>query len=72
MGTVHIPFDSASSDNAVLLLAAAEELELGPDAVATTSDGFEVDEALAKKAGVVYAKDEPAKKAPAKKSAKKK
>lgn len=43
----------ASRDNAVLLLAAAEELELDAGVVRTTSDNvFIVPESVAKKAGV--------------------
>lgn len=42
-------------DNATLLLAAAEELELGQDVVATTSQGFFlVPERVAEKAGLDY------------------
>lgn len=59
-------------DNAILLLAAAEEMGLDPSVVATTSDGtFSVPQAVADKAGV--GKDKPkraaAKKATAKKTA---
>src|SRR6478736_2636999 len=44
-----------TSDNATLLLAAAEELDLDPSVVATTSHGhFLVPEDVAKKAGLDY------------------
>jgi 2-keto-3-deoxy-L-rhamnonate aldolase RhmA len=47
-----------SKDNAVLLLAAAEELELDPGVVRTTSDNvFIVPSDVAKKAGVKEADD---------------
>jgi len=37
---VTVPYDDNSTDNAVLLLAAAEELGLGSDAVKTTEGAF--------------------------------
>lgn len=48
-----------SQDNAVLLLAAAEELELDPGVVRTTSDNvFIVPKDVAKKAGVKEAEND--------------
>lgn len=50
---VHV--NEVTQDNAILLLDAAQALELDPGVVATTSFGrFEVPEAVAKKAGVDY------------------
>lgn len=45
-------------DTAVLLLAAAEELELDVAVVRTTSDGFSVPREVADQAGVEYESDE--------------
>lgn len=66
-------------DNAVLLLDAAEQLDLSPAVVLTTSNGFNVPEEVAVKAGLVKVesvketpKEAPAKRAPAKKTAAKK
>lgn len=57
-----------SSDNAVLLLAAAQELGLPAEVVGTTSDGvFSVPQEVVDKAGL--GKRTPAKKAAAKKAA---
>ena len=73
---VHITFGPDFRDHAVLLLAAAEELELGPSVVATTDHGFSVPAEVAKKAGVKPDGDEsepePEKPKPAKKAAAKK
>lgn len=81
MSTVKIPFDN-SKEQAVLLLAAAAELDLPADVVDTTLGAFIVDEEVAKKAGLSKdavdpdapveepAAEEP--KAPAKKAAAKK
>lgn len=64
---VEVPFGDSATDTAVLLLAAAEELELDATVVETTSfSSFMVPEEVAKKAS------EPEKKAPAKKAAAKK
>lgn len=63
---VEIRFDKDMSDNATLLLAAAEELGLDPHVVATTEGAFLVPQDVYDKAF-----GEP-KKAPAKKTAAKK
>jgi len=39
---VQVPFDDNTQDNAVLLLAAAEDLGLDPDVVRTYEGGFTV------------------------------
>lgn len=77
MNDIHI--GEKSGDNAVLLLAAAENLDLDPSVVRTTSNGFSVPEDVAKEAGfdadgnrvsdAPKAKKTAAKKAPAKKTA---
>jgi hypothetical protein len=66
---VTIPFGSNPSDQAVLLLAAAEELDLDPGVVRTSEGAFVAPSAVNDKAF-----SPPAKKAtaPAKKAAKKK
>ena len=69
MGDVEVPFDDNTTDNAVLLLAAAEELGLGAGVVTTTEGSFVVPQEVHDKA---FRKPEPEKKAPAKKAAKKK
>lgn len=60
-----------TSDNAILLLAAAEESGLDASVVATSSDGtFQVPQSLVDKAGLGKDKPKPAaKKAAAKKAA---
>lgn len=59
-----------TSDNAVLLLAAAQELGLDPGVVATTGDGvFSVPQEVVDKAGLGEKKRPAAKKAAAKKTA---
>jgi hypothetical protein len=65
---VEVPFDDKTSDNAVLLLAAAEELGLGPEAVKTNEGAFIVPQEVADKAF----RKEPDKKAPTKKATAKK
>lgn len=54
-GDVTVPFDENQQDNAVLLLAAAEELGLGPGAVRTSEGAFVVPEEVRDKA---FAKEE--------------
>jgi hypothetical protein len=81
-GEVKVPFDANPTDQAVLLLAAAEELDLGPSAVKTSEGAFIVPEEVHQRAFPPEKKEEeapqqeqappPPKKAPAKKSAKKK
>jgi hypothetical protein len=85
MNDVKIPFGEDMKEHAILLLAAAEELD-GFDQydVRTSIGAFVVDEKIAKKAGVDYDSDEDEpvveqtveepepKKAPAKKTAAKK
>lgn len=75
MSDVKVPMNS---DNAVLLLEAAQKAEQAPDVVRTTSQGyFLVPEEIAKDAGVAVIdesgeaapKKAAAKKAPAKKTA---
>jgi hypothetical protein len=61
--TVEIPFDNPR-EQAILLLAAAEDLELDPGVVLTTEGAFVVPAAVAEKA---YPKKRPAKKSSAKK-----
>lgn len=51
--SVRVLFDDNSRDNAVLLLAAAEELGLPPSAVRTSEGGFEVPDEVAEKAGLL-------------------
>jgi hypothetical protein len=48
---VKVPYGKGG-DNATLLLAAAEELEMEPSVVRTTMHGFEVPEEVASKAGL--------------------
>jgi hypothetical protein len=64
---VTVPFDDKTSDNAVLLLAAAEELGLDAGVVKTSEGAFVVPQEVHDKA---FGKEE--KKAPAKKTATKK
>lgn len=79
VSNVEVPFDKNTSDNAVLLLAAAQELGLGPEVVRTSEGAFVVPEEVRDKAfappesSVTEPPPEkkPAKKAPAKKAAKK-
>ena len=66
---VEVPFGEKPSETAVLLLAAAEELDLGADEVRTTTGAFIVPKKIADQAGFGE-KKQPAKKA-AKKTAKK-
>lgn len=47
--TIHVP--GQTHDNAVLLLDAAQSLELDPGVVKTSGDGFDVPAEVAKKAG---------------------
>jgi hypothetical protein len=63
--TVHI--EGQSHDNAVLLLDAAQALELDPGVVKTSGDGFDVPTEVATKAG--FDEDGQPKKAAAKKAA---
>lgn len=85
MSEVRVPFDNENlSDQATLLLAAAEEAEASFGVVRTVAGAFMVPEDIAKSAGVKYdapekseteeveEKPTPAKKAPAKKAAAKK
>jgi hypothetical protein len=86
MTNIEIPFGSTTSDDAVLLLAAAEKLGLDQSVVATKTGAFVVPEEVAKEAklkgeevdesGVVdtnaKAAPKPAKKTAAKKAAAKK
>lgn len=69
-----------NTDNAILLLAAAEELGLPPEVVRSTTEGFEAPDEVVQKAfahkssstdepNKAPAKRAPAKKAPAKKAA---
>lgn len=71
---VKVPFGGKASDNATLLLSAAEELDLDQSVVRTTSGAFVVPKEVADKAGVDYDSGEDAeqpKKKAAKKTAKK-
>jgi hypothetical protein len=70
MTDIEIPFGDSNKDNAVLLLAAAEELGEDASVVRTTDSAFVVSEELAKKAG--FNDEGEQKKAPAKKSSAKK
>ena len=54
--TVTVSFDDKASDNAVLLLAAAEELGYDPSIVQTTEGGFRVPKDVHDKA---FGKDKP-------------
>lgn len=71
MTDIKIPFGNNNKDNAVLLLAAAEELGLDSSVVRTSTSAFVVPEDVAKKAGF-NSEGEPAKKAAKKAPAKKK
>lgn len=62
-----IVIDGRDQDKAVLLLAAAADLDLDASVVRTTSKGYVVPDEVAKKAGLV--KKAPAKKTAAKKAA---
>ncbi len=67
--------EGRGADKAVLLLAAAEDLDLDPSVVRTTTKGYLVPEEVADKAGLGEekpAKKAAVKKAPAKKAAVKK
>lgn len=68
MAEVTVP---VTQDNAVLLLAAAEELGLPADVVRYSEDGFIADEKVVKKAGL-HAESEDDDKPAAKKTAAKK
>lgn len=70
---VEVPFDNAA-DQATLLLAAAEELDMEAGVVQTTSFGFLVPAEVAKKAGLEpkESEDEKSEEKPAKKTAAKK
>jgi len=66
MSDVEVPFNGDAADNAVLLLAAAEELGLGARAVKTTAGAFVVPQEVHDRA---FGKEKaPAKKAAAKKT----
>lgn len=66
---VEVPFEDDAPDKAVLLLEAAQSLDLEPSVVQTTSEGFRVPKEVADKAfGRSEQKQAPAKKAAAKKS----
>ena len=69
MGEVRVEFGDDLSEQATLLLAAAEDLDLDQSVVRTEEGAFVVPEEVADKAGVG---EKPAKKAAAKKTAKKK
>jgi topoisomerase IA-like protein len=60
-----------SRDNAILLLAAATDLDLPASVVRTTTNGYLVPEEIAKKAGLAD-EDSKSEKPPAKKTAAKK
>jgi hypothetical protein len=74
MSEVEVPYGDSAQETAVLLLAAADELELDPAVVRTLEGGFMVPEEVAKEAGVDYDSDDddedskPARKTAAKKS----
>jgi hypothetical protein len=68
---VEIQFDENVSDTAVLLLAAAEELGLGPEAVKTAEGAFVVPKEVAEKAFAPAPEEKP-RRAPKKAAAKKK
>lgn len=68
---VEVLFDENTSDKAVLLLAAAEELGLGQRVVRTTAGAFIVPEEV-RDAAFATEKKAPAKKTTAKKTAAKK
>lgn len=68
---VEIKFDNAS-EQATLLLAAAEDLEMDPSVVRTGTGVFYVPQDVADKAGLKPDEDTPAKKTAAKKTAAKK
>lgn len=65
MSDVKIPFGTNPKDTAVLLLAAAEDLDRPRSDVRATTGAFVVDEEIAKKAGFGE-KDEPKAKAESK------
>lgn len=67
--SVEVPYGDKDSDNAVLLLAAAQELDLPPSVITTTGQGFVVPKEVHDKAFGNEKKTEA--KAPAKKTAKK-
>lgn len=81
---VTVPFAGKASDRAVLLLAAAQELDLDASVVQTSDGAFVVPQEVADQAGVEYGSalligtsnsepsEEPEQKAPAKKTAAKK
>jgi hypothetical protein len=52
MTDIEIPFGDNNTDNAVLLLAAAEELKQDASVVRTSDSAFIVPEDIAKKAGL--------------------
>ena len=66
---VEVPFGDNASDQATLLLAAAEDLGLDPSTVGTREGAFVVPQEVHDKA---FGKPEPAKKTAAKKTATKK
>lgn len=71
--TVEIPFGDSNSDNATLLLAAAEDLGLDPAVeVRTTTESFVVSQEVADKAGLGEKPKKAEKKSPAKKTSAKK
>lgn len=67
-----VEIQGRSRDNAVLLLAAAEDLNLDAGVVRTTTNGYLVPEEVANQAGLGEEKPKPAKKAAAKKAPAKK
>lgn len=72
---VKVPFNGKASENAVLLLAAAEQLDLDPSVVETTSGAYLVPQEVKDKAFEEKKSEDtkaPAKKAAAKKAAPKK
>jgi hypothetical protein len=58
MSEVEVPYGDSATDTAVLLLAAAEELDLDPAVVKSQEGHFLVPEEVAEKAGVDYHGDE--------------
>lgn len=69
---VRVPFGEFASDDAVLLLAAAEELGVGQGVVKTSEGAFVVPQAVYDRAFGSPEPEVPAKKAAAKKTAAKK
>lgn len=70
-----VQIEGRGRDKAILLLAAAEDLDLGPEVVRTTTNGYIVPEKVANQAGLGEEKpksEPPAKKTAAKKTAAKK